>query len=89
MNDAGRMRRGQRSGHLSSDLYSFANSDRPARKALVQCFAFNQLARDVARRIRAAHLVNRHDVRVIKAGDRTRFPLESSETLRIICEVRR
>ena len=89
MHDAGRVRGGERTGHLEGNLNRLMKFHASTGKPFVQCFALDEFAGDVARRIGAAHLVNRHDVRVIQPGDRTRFPLESSETLRIICEVRR
>ena len=62
--------------------------DGPTRQPLPQRFAFDQLARDIVRRVILTDLVNGQDVRMIERDDRLRFLFKSPESLRVAGKAR-
>ena len=82
------MRGGQRTGNLNGNFNRFIKFHVAAGEALMQRFAFDQFAGDVAIGIVGAHLVDRHDVWVVEPGDGTRFPLKSSQALLVVTKAR-
>ena len=62
---------------------SFIRRHGPARDTFAQRHAFDELDRDVVRRIDLPDLVHGHDVRVIERGSRARLELQTLQ-LRLV-----
>jgi len=77
MDDAGAMRAIERIGDLDAVTNDVRERQRPARDALGERLAFEQLHHQIAAAVVLADVVQRADVRMVELRDRARFPLEA------------
>ncbi len=74
---------GQAAGHLRGDLQRLALRQRAAVQPRAQRLSLQQLQHGVRGAVAPAHVVDRQDVGVRQRGDRTRFPFEARERVRV------
>ena len=78
----------KRYGNLSGDGQRFVNRDRPARDALREILALDQLHHESLHAVGVLEPVDRGDVRMIQRGEDFRFALKAGQAVGVGCERR-
>jgi hypothetical protein len=88
MDDAALVRGGERVGHLDRVVERLSNADRAGRQTRPQRLALQQLHHDVGGRFVAADVVDAHDARMRKGGERLPFTFEADKGGAVVRHVR-